>query len=544
MPHILLIQPPIRDFYLTAKRTIPYGLSCIAASLLKAGFSVEILDALATSKSRVLDWPEEMAYLEPFYGQEDISPFGLFHKYKHYGYSFEHLAQQVKHSGAFLVGISSLFTAYSREALEIAERVKKASPRCKVVLGGHHPTAMPEQVLDCESVDFVLRGEGEVSMPLLAKALGQGADSDHLASIPGIGFRLDHGKYFINKPAVMDALDDYPIPAMGLVKNSFYRRKNKGSLVITASRGCPMNCSYCSLGKGSAVPYRRRSVPYIIEEIQNGVVNLDAGFMDFEDENLALDKKWFMALLNEIHTKFSGKDLEFRAMNGLYPPSLDEEIVAAMKAAGFKTLNLAVASTNPSQLKRFSRPDVSPSFEKTLDWAEKWGMDAVAYMIAGAPDQKPEDSLEDLLYLADKRVLAGLSIFYPAPGSADYDRCRENGLLPDHHSLLRSSAIPLTHTTSRTESVTLLRLSRILNFMKSLVDEGGTLPGPEKFNATNPLPENRKSVGIQLLKWFLSDGEIRGITGQDQVYEHRISRELSAQFLEKLDFTQIRGCLK
>ncbi|MBU4002004.1 MAG: B12-binding domain-containing radical SAM protein, partial [Proteobacteria bacterium] len=479
-----------------------------------------------------------------FYGQEDISPFGLFHKYKHYGYSFEHLVQQVKHSGAFLVGISSLFTAYSREALEIAERVKKASPRCKVVLGGHHPTAMPEQVLDCESVDFVLRGEGEVSMPLLAKALGQGADSDHLASIPGIGFRLDHGKYFINKPAVMDALDDYPIPAMGLVKNSFYRRKNKGSLVITASRGCPMNCSYCSLGKGSAVPYRRRSVPYIIEEIQNGVVNLDAGFMDFEDENLALDKKWFMALLNEIHTKFSGKDLEFRAMNGLYPPSLDEEIVAAMKAAGFKTLNLAVASTNPSQLKRFSRPDVSPSFEKTLDWAEKWGMDAVAYMIAGAPDQKPEDSLEDLLYLADKRVLAGLSIFYPAPGSADYDRCRENGLLPDHHSLLRSSAIPLTHTTSRTESVTLLRLSRILNFMKSLVDEGGTLPGPEKFNATNPLPENRKSVGIQLLKWFLSDGEIRGITGQDQVYEHRISRELSAQFLEKLDFTQIRGCLK
>ncbi|NLJ28890.1 MAG: hypothetical protein GX433_12880, partial [Deltaproteobacteria bacterium] len=52
MADILLIQPPIRDFYLTAKRTIPYGLACIAASLIKEGFSVEILDGLATSKSR------------------------------------------------------------------------------------------------------------------------------------------------------------------------------------------------------------------------------------------------------------------------------------------------------------------------------------------------------------------------------------------------------------------------------------------------------------------------------------------------------------
>ena len=53
MPDILLIQPPIRDFYLTAKRTIPYGLTCIAAALIENGFSVEILDALATSKARI-----------------------------------------------------------------------------------------------------------------------------------------------------------------------------------------------------------------------------------------------------------------------------------------------------------------------------------------------------------------------------------------------------------------------------------------------------------------------------------------------------------
>jgi len=74
MTDILLIQPPIRDFYLTFKRTVPYGLSCIASSLAEAGFSVEIFDALATSKSHKLELPSEMAYLDEYYGKEDISP--------------------------------------------------------------------------------------------------------------------------------------------------------------------------------------------------------------------------------------------------------------------------------------------------------------------------------------------------------------------------------------------------------------------------------------------------------------------------------------
>ena len=57
MTDVLLVQPPIRDFYLTAKRTIPYGLASIAAALVARGFSVEILDALASSKSRPIALP-------------------------------------------------------------------------------------------------------------------------------------------------------------------------------------------------------------------------------------------------------------------------------------------------------------------------------------------------------------------------------------------------------------------------------------------------------------------------------------------------------
>ena len=186
MPDILLIQPPIRDFYLTAKRTMPYGLSSIAASLIAAGYSVDIFDALATSKARIRKLPEELSYLQPFYGRADCSPFALFHDFRHFGYSFDTIGKAARESGAFLIGISSLFTPYMREAIRTAEAVKDWHPNCNIVLGGHHPTALPESVMQSSAVDYVIRGEGEVAMPLLADALANGTS---LKDIPGLVYR-------------------------------------------------------------------------------------------------------------------------------------------------------------------------------------------------------------------------------------------------------------------------------------------------------------------------------------------------------------------
>ncbi|MBU1399113.1 MAG: cobalamin-dependent protein, partial [Proteobacteria bacterium] len=333
MTDILLIQPPIRDFYLTCKRTVPYGLSCIASSLIEAGFSVGIFDALATSKSHKLEFPSEMAYLDEYYGMEDLSPFALFHNFKHFGYSFEHIGKEAAESGAFLVGISSLFTPYADYALKTAESVKEFNPLCKTVLGGHHATALPNSVMENKAVDYVIRGEGEVSMPFLARALRENKSLD---SIPGLVFRENDGSIKVNKPAMMPDPDKYPLPATGLLKNSFYMRGKLASAVVSASRGCPMKCSYCSVGASSFLKYRRRSIESVLEEMRKQITLYNARFIDFEDENLSLDRKWFVTLLKEIISRFGNKELELRAMNGLFPSSLDEEVVCLMKEAGFK----------------------------------------------------------------------------------------------------------------------------------------------------------------------------------------------------------------
>ena len=541
MPDILLVQPPIRDFFLTAKRTLPYGLACIAAGLEKAGFSVDILDALATSRSRDIAWPENMNYLGKFYGRDDRSPFALFHRYRHYGYSFEHLAQKAAQSGAFLVGISSLFTAYSGEALETAQWIKAALPSCAIVMGGHHPTELPESVMQCPVVDYVIRGNGEQAMPLLARALREGRSP---LKVPGLVLRAADDTLQISGSAHLDDLNDFPLPATHLIQHRHYRRGKKGSAVVVASRGCPMRCSYCSMRRSDERTYCRRPPSSILSEIERAVERDSTGFIDFEDENLTLDRRWFARLLSGITTRFGNARLELRAMNGLFPPSLDDDVIAAMAAAGFRSLNLSLGSSSPAQLKKFQRPDVRAAFDAALASAQKYNLHCVGYVIAGAPQQSAADSVADLLYLAERRVLAGVSIFYPAPGSPDYRLCEELGLLPADFALMRSSALPISHTTDRQQSATLLRLGRALNFMKSLLDQGAKLPEPQNFKGSVMLnPDDRRAVGIHLLSWFLSDGQIRGVDSRGKVYRHNISIALTRMFLEGLRQITLRGCI-
>ena len=532
MADILLIQPPIRDYYLTKKRTIPYGLMSIAACLEQKGFTVELFDSLATPKSRPVDTPSEMDYLEPFYGREDQSPFALFHLYRHFGYAFEHIAKVVRESNPFMVGITSLFTPYADMAVQTAEVVKRILPDCRVVLGGHHPTELPLEALQSRAVDFLIRGEGEEALPQLAQALQHGFDP---REVPGICLRNGDGTLTISEPAVIDNLDTLPRPASRLMKANYYQRRGRAGYTILASRGCPFKCSYCAMGCSPIGIYRKRCVNNIVAEMENAVQMLNCGFFDFEDENLSLDKSWFTDLLKAIIQTFKGCNLELRAMNGLFPPSLDENLLELMKTAGFKTLNLSLGTTSKSQLRRFNRPDVRKSFAHLIGIAGHLDLSCVGYIIVGAPFQDPEQSVDDLLYLWRRRVLAGVSVFYPAPGSADYEQCERLDLLPERTRLYRSSALPLDHVTSRLQTITLLRLGRIVNFMKMMADQGVPIPGAKACNQAHISPStNRIDMGRLLLQWFLRDGKIRGVDGIGRMYAHAVAEDLVELFIGKL----------
>nr|MCU0562962.1 radical SAM protein [Desulfobacterales bacterium] len=359
-----------------------------------------------------------------------------------------------------------------------------------------------------------------------------------LDDVPGIAFRRD-GRCHVNPPAVVASAEDLPAPELDLVDRRHYRRMGRGCAVVVAGRGCPLGCSYCAVGGAAWLPHRLRPVGHVLDEI-GAAVAAGAGFVDFEDENLSLDRGWFLALLSGMLARFGERALELRAMNGLFPPSLDAEIVTAMARAGFTALNLSLGSTDPAQLSRFRRPDVRPGFDRALALAERHGLDAVGYVVVGAPYQSAASSVDDLLWLAERRVLAGVSVFYPAPGSRDWNACRELGLLPAAFGRMRATALPVSHTTTRLESVTLLRLGRILNFMKQLVDRGLPLPCPTA-TAGAVDPGDRLAAGRALLARFLADGRVRGVTPEGEVYEHPVSAPLVDRFLAGLRGRPICG---
>lgn len=523
---ILLVQPPIRDFYFTSKRSIPYGLLSIAASLRKSGFDVSLIDGLATSRSRKISVPEEMNYLDEFYGREDISPFALFNGYKHFGYGFENIAKRAAETEAFLVGISSLFTAYSEMALQTAKSIKSAMPDSYIVMGGHHATAIPEHLLESSYVDFVITGEGEHALSMLSNALLSGSP---LTDVPGLVYRDGNKQIIKNERAIVQDLSEIPIPALDLMDHGFYSRKDGGSAVITSSRGCPLKCSYCCVGSAN-IRWRKRNPEQIIEEIRAAVEIYGARFIDFEDENLSLDKVWFNEILDAVIEKFPG--LELRAMNGLFPPSLTPDLMKKMRTAGFRTLNLSVGSTSREQLKKFGRFDIMDCLCEVLENAGKADLECVCYIIAGGPGQSFESSVDDLIYFSSKNALVGVSVYYPAPGSRDYVHLADSGMLPGSFSLMRSSAMPLSKPEDRIKTATVMRLGRILNFIKSLDETGLRSLKSEKKILDNIDIEDRTCAGISLLNPFFHDFKIRGIEKKGCVYEHSSCEELCKRFVD------------
>ena len=548
MPDVVLIAPPIQEFYLTKKRTIPYGLACIAKQLEQAEFSCTIIDALARDKSKIIEYPEEFCHLVPHYGRTDLTFFSLFHHYRHYGYSFEHIANLVRQEKPFLVGISALFTPYWGQARDTAKAVKRFWPNAFIVLGGHHVTQFPEICLECKEIDFVIQGEGEVPMVQLTRLLKGSTpgrspalpDADDLKQINGIGFRQGND-IVLNPPFWANSPHGLSKEAVDKIDWHFYQRNKKAAITVVASRGCPFSCSYCAVSASSNYAgFRMRPVKDVLDEIKLQASSKAVGFIDFEDENLTLKKSWVLELLAGIRQIFKGQEIELRAMNGLFPPSLDRKILTTMKSAGFKTLNLSVGSFSATQLQRFKRPDVRGSHDRVLEMAKDLDMNCVSYLLGAAPGQYADTTLNDLLTLAAQRTIAGLSIYYPAPGSADYALCEKQLLLPQSITLLRSTAFPVADTTSRLEAVTLLRLSRILNFLKSCVDQNGVLPKALSAGDVSDIENSshekmdRYKASTLLICLFLTDAIPRGMDHEGNIYHHPHSMNLCKKFIQKI----------
>ncbi len=517
MKKILLIQPPVCDFYQTPIRLRPTGVAYLKAIIKKYYPKAEVIikDYHHGYGKTAIPVPKDLHYLKDIYQLKDESPFSTFCDYFHFGAGFKQIAKECHKLKPDLIGISSLFTPYADEVLLCAKAIKQKI-KSPIFIGGHHASLDPYFFLNDSNIDFVIYGEGEKPVISLLRAL---SNNKSLSKVPNLGFKVDH-KIYLNERQKNYPISKLPWPDYSDFSVNKYRSGKKSIMNIISSRGCPYHCSFCSI-HNTFPYYSKRSAESVFKEISSWMEQ-GIKIINFEDDNLTFEKKWFKRLLNKIIEINPSKDLELTAMNGLSYHNLDKEILTLMKKAGFKALNLSLVSSQPSSHQKFSRPHKISNFEDVVKQAHSLSFFITSYQILGLPAETIEDNLKTLSFNTCLPVLIGASPYYNISNDNKY-------YILSRLTSLGKGQSPL----SPKEIYTLFVTTRIINFLKSIKLEANAVNLYELLN--KDFSSLRYQVGFEILKRLLSTRKL---------YAYSKSSYIHNQAFEENIFFKLKGRMK
>lgn len=506
---IVFIQPPVRDFYLSKGRMTPLGLLSLAAAVKCAGFDAELIDCASHKTRASIPIPHEMTHLKKYYHDGDQSPFKLFGNYYHFGMDDETLKSALADSKGDVFCITALMTPYYGETLRVARIVKEVSPGSVVIVGGGHATLLPETMLASPDVDFVIRGEGEEILPTLLDIAAKG-NPESVFRLGGVCYK-NNGRLFISEERLHINIKTSPAPLYDLPGFGFYKFGGRRIAPVLLSRGCPHSCVYCSVPDLFGKIHRIRNPKNVVEEMLQCHEKHQVRIFDFEDDNLTFSRESAMVLFSEIAKRLPLEEIECMAMNGITASSLDPEILEAMKAASFKTLNLALITSNTRLKDNLKRPFDFSHFAKIVRTAHDMGFSITGYQIVGMPGQTLPEMQETFSMLKSLPLKIGISVFYPLPATKMFDVCASNNLIKrDSYEMFRSTALPIECCDfSRDDIYTFLMAGRIHNFLSENNSESSA-PLPD-FSIENSLNDGDGILGIRESR----SGKIdkRGIAG-------------------------------
>jgi radical SAM superfamily enzyme YgiQ (UPF0313 family) len=312
---------------------------------------------------------------------------------------------------ADLVGISTI-TSTSPRAYEIARLLKKRGK--VVVMGGPHVTFLPDEAL--QYCDFVLRGEAEESILPFMKALETGQD---LGQVPGLSFRVGD-KFFHNPPAsACRDLSLLPFPDFSLLKG----RTHDIRPVLT-SRGCPYDCSFCSVTKIFGRHYRFRSKESVLRELR--AIEGDP-LVFFYDDNFTADRKRTKELLRMmIEEKITPKwTAQVRA-----DAAQDSELLELMRDSNCHYVYIGVESVNPETLLEYKKKLTLTQIEEGISRFHDFGIRVHGMFVLGS-DQDDVETIRNTARFAKKNRIDTVQflILTPLPGTQQYQQLKEQGRL-------------------------------------------------------------------------------------------------------------------
>jgi anaerobic magnesium-protoporphyrin IX monomethyl ester cyclase len=337
------------------------GFVYIAGALRQAGFTVEYYDAMSL-----------------WHGWDEIA---------------EHLENSRPH-----VVATTAYTASVIDALALLRLAKEIDPCTITVLGNVHATFCYEEIFKTEGdvVDYIVRGEGEHTLPKLLDCLNEGDDP---SKVEGIVFRRDGGVWVTPKAPYIDDLD-LLTPAWDLVQWPIYtyRAKHGARLaVVSSSRGCQQQCSFCSQQLFWSRSWRARSPENFVNELEMLHYRFGVEVAMLSDEIPTLDRqRWERILSLMINRQVPVKLLMETRVDDILR---DEDIMESYREGGVEHIYVGVEAGSQSILDLFKKDTLVGQSKRAIELINGADIVSETSFVLGLPDESA-DSIAATVELA------------------------------------------------------------------------------------------------------------------------------------------------
>ena len=325
-----------------------------------------------------------------------------------------------------VVGISLMFSASHEVTMETCGIIRETWPNAVIIMGGSHASNFYKGLLDEDRVDYVARGEAEISFVTFLEEIGAG---NRTFNIPGIYDQKKAQSSATEITPLINDLTEIPMPAFDLIDMDFYRdnQKDYGSFGVgmMMTRGCPFMCTFCASHTIHGRAMRYKSNEQILKEFDYLLNEAKLNIIVILDDLFAPKKKPFLELAESV-SKIPGVsegNLLFKIPSGLSVAVMDEDRVDAMLKMGIKFADVAVESGSPYVQKNLIKKNVNLDKARTLlAYMRKKNFYASVNMILGFPHETDSQRQESIDFM--KSVDANwFNIFHamPLPGAEIFD---------------------------------------------------------------------------------------------------------------------------
>lgn len=267
--------------------------------------------------------------------------------------------------------------------------------KAKVVVGGPHPSALPEECISDLGADYVVVGEGE-------SALEHIFNNTHNQIITGESLDINLIKF----PTRYGNRDNYKLDIEG--------NPNVASMIT--SRSCPYQCIFCSSKKIFGNKLRLRSVDNVIEELRI-IKAIGYNHIIFLDDTFTFDRARTMDMCNEM----IANNFKFNWWVDTRVDKVDEELLSKMKEAGCVFIVYGIESGNIDILKRIKKSITPDKAREAIKLTKKVGIKCKTNFMLGHVDETANQMIDTINLSLELR--ADKTSFYqviPLPGTEQF----------------------------------------------------------------------------------------------------------------------------